>query len=237
MIDVATGTRHSVPSPRWQWVQSLHWTNRNSAFAVVGQDHESSFQQIWYIPYRGLRGKARRIGNDLDDYIGASLTADGSEIVSVQSQTLSNIYFARGGEPSRAIQLTPGSGRYFDLAWVPDGRILYASDATGSADIWVMNPNGTGQRQITFGTGRSYAPAASPDSKFVAFHSNRTGNWQVWRTNMDGSNPTQVSSSAGDGNWPQFMADGKSVVFHRTSPNGIFNLWQVSAKEAAGHMS
>jgi eukaryotic-like serine/threonine-protein kinase len=230
VVDVASGARHPVSSPRWQWVQSIEWTNKNSALAVVGQEHESSFQQIWYIPYPGSRGAARRIGNDLDDYIGASLTASGSEIVSVQSQTLSNIYVAREDELSRTVQLTPGSGRYFDLAWAPDGHILYASDATGSADLWIMNANGTGQHQVTFGTGRSYAPAPSPDSRFITFHSNRTGNWQVWRANMDGSNLKQLSSSAGDGNWPQFTADGKSVVFHRTSPNGVFNLWRVSVE-------
>jgi eukaryotic-like serine/threonine-protein kinase len=233
VLDVATGTRHSVSSPRWQWVQSIAWTHGDSALAIVGQQHESSFQQVWYIPYPASRAGVRRIGNDLDDYVGVSLTARGSEMVSVQSQTLSNIYVAKAGDLSHAVQVTPGSGRYFDLAWVPDGRILYASDATGSADLWVMNPDGTGQRQITFGTGRNYAPVASPDSRAVAFHSNRTGNWQVWRTNMDGTEPKQLSSSAGDGNWPQFTADGKAVLFHKTNPNGVFNLWQVPAAGGA----
>jgi dipeptidyl aminopeptidase/acylaminoacyl peptidase len=217
-------------------VQSIEWTKRNSALAVVGQEHESSFQQIWYIAYPGSRGAASRIGENLDDYIGASLSADGSKIVSVQSQTLANVYVAKQDELSHPAQITPGSGRYFDLAWVPDGRILYASDATGSADLWVMDGNGTGQHQITFGTGRSYAPAASPDSRFVAFHSNRTGSWQVWRTGIDGTNPEQLSSNAGDGNWPQFTADGKSVIFHRTSPNGVFNLWRIPANGGRAHV-
>ena len=229
VVDVATGARHPVSSPRWQWVQSIEWTNKDSALAVVGQEHESSFQQVWYIPYPGAYSAARRIGNDLDDYIGASVPARGSEIVSVQSETHSNIYVAKEGELSHPVQLTPGSGRYFDLSWVPDGHVLYASDATGSADLWIMNSDGTDQRQITFGTGRNYAPAASPNSKSVVFHSNRTGNWQVWRTDVDGSNLKQLSSSAADGNWPQFTADGRSVIFHRSSPNGLFNLWRVSA--------
>jgi serine/threonine protein kinase/Tol biopolymer transport system component/tetratricopeptide (TPR) repeat protein len=227
VLDVATGARHDVSSPRWQWVESIEWTHDNSALAVIGQEHESSFQQVWYVPYPASRGGVRRIGNDLDSYIGASLTANGSEIVSVQSQTLSNVYIAKQNDLSHPLQVTPGNGRYFDLAWIPDGRILYASDATGSADLWVMNQDGTGQRQITFGTGRNYAPVASPDARMVAFHSNRSGNWQVWRTNLDGTDPKQLSSTAGDGNWPRFTADGKAVLFHKTNPNGVFNLWQV----------
>jgi TolB protein len=225
--DVATGARHEIISPRWQWVQSIQWTNKDSALAVVGQEHEASFQQIWFLPYPGSRGAARRIGNDLDDYIGASLTADGTKIVSVQSQTLSNVYVAKPEDLAHPVQLTPGTGRYFDLSWLPDGRIVYASDATGSADLWLMNANGSGQRQITSGIGRSYGPTASPDAKSIAYHSNRTGNWEVWRIDMNGTGTQQLSSNAGDGNWPQFTPDGKNVVFHRTSPTAVFNLWQV----------
>jgi eukaryotic-like serine/threonine-protein kinase len=230
VFDIADGSRHTVVSPRWQWVQSIAWTRNNSALAVVGQEHESSFQQIWYVPYPASRNEARRIGNDLDEYLGASLDERGSEMVSVQSQTLSNIYVAKENDLLNPVQVTPGTGRYFDLAWMPDGRILYASDATGSADLWVMNADGTGQHQITSGAGRSYAPAASPDSRAIAFHSNRSGNWQVWHSDMDGSQLKQLSKSAGDGNWPQFSADGKTVIFHRSSPNGVFNLWQVPAE-------
>ncbi len=230
VLDVATGARHAVASPRWQWVQDIEWTRHASALAVVGQEHESSFQQIWYVPYPGRADAARRIGNDLDDYIGASLSARGSEIVSVQSQTLSNVYSAKADDLAHPLQLTAGSGRYFDLCWTPDGHILYASDAMGSADLWIMNKDGSGQRQLLAGAGRKYAPAASPDSGAIAFHSNRSGNWQIWRADVNGTESKQLSNSAGDGNWPQFTADGKSVLYHRTSPNGVFNLWQVPAE-------
>jgi Tol biopolymer transport system component/TolB-like protein/Tfp pilus assembly protein PilF len=227
VVETNTTARREVVSPRWQWIESVAWTNKNSALAVVGQEHEASFQQIWYLPYPGRPGVARRIGNNLDDYIGVSLTATGLDIVSVQSQTLSNIYTTKPDDLMHPLQVTPGNGRYFDISWLPDGRLLYASDATGSADLWVMNANGSAQRQITSGMGRSYAPAASPDSKWIAFHSNRTGNWEVWRSNLDGTELKQLSSSAGDGNWPQFTKDGKFVVFHRSSSSGVFNLWQV----------
>jgi Tol biopolymer transport system component len=226
-IDTKTGARHPVASPRWQWIQSVAWTGDKSALAAVGQERESSFQQIWYLPYPNQKGPTRRIGNDLDDYIGASLTAHSSELVSVQAQTSSNIYIVKPGSSSTPFQVTRGSGRYFDLSWMPDGRILYASDATGSADLWVMNSDGSGERPVTSGAGRNYAPIASPDSKVIAFHSNRSGNWQVWRTNADGSHPQQLTNSAADGNWPQFSADGRFVLFHQTGLKGAFNLWRV----------
>ncbi len=108
VFDTVSGARRAVVSPRWQWVQSIAWTRNNSALAVVGQEHESSFQQIWYVPYAGSRNAARRIGNDLDEYIGASPDEGGSEIVSVQSQTLSNVYL---NDKERFLSSGPSNSR------------------------------------------------------------------------------------------------------------------------------
>jgi len=225
VFDARTGQKHAVASPRWQWVQHVAWSGKGNALAVVGQEQDSSFQQIWYVPYG--RGKSRRIGNDLDNYIGASLTARDAELVSVEHQTLSDIYLLHPRDVDHPIQITPGTGRYFDLSWMPDGRILYASDATGSADLWRMNADGSGQQQITSGQGRSYAPVPSPEGKWIAFHSNRSGNWHIWRIRADGTDARQLTGSLRDGNWPQFTPDGNFIIFHQTDLKGSFNLWKI----------
>ncbi len=222
VIDVKTGAARAVNAPRWQWVQSIAWTNDKSALALVAQEQESSFQQLWYVPYP--RGAAHRIGNDFDTYYGVSLTANNSEMVSVEAQTTSNIYVTKAADWAHPVQITPGSGRYFDLSWTPDGRILYASDARGPADIWVMNRDGTGERQLTSGAGRNYAPVSSLDGKAIAFHSNRSGNWHIWGTDPDGGHPRQLSVGMRDGNWPQFTKDGNFVLYHQTEFNGAFNI-------------
>jgi Serine/threonine protein kinase len=223
VIDTQTGSRRAVRSARWQRVDHMAWLGDHSALAVVGQEVDSSFSQIWYLPYPN--GDAKRIGNDLDDYVGVSAGSGGAELVSVQNQTLSNIYLQRPGDLSEA-QITAGSGRYFDLAWAPDGRLLYASDSTGSADIWVMNGDGTGERQLTSGPGRNYSPASSPDGKGIAFHSNRDGIWNIWRVDANGNHPLALTTGPRGGNWPQFTPDGKFVVYHRADPNGQWNIWK-----------
>ena len=227
VMDVRTGATRAVNSPRWQGVQSIAWTHDKSALALVAQEQESSFQQLWYVPYP--RGEARRIGNDFDTYYGVSVTANNSDMVSVDAQTVSNIYVAKPGDWAHPVQITPGSGRYFDLSWTPDGHILYASDARGSADIWMMNPDGTGERQLTSGAGRNYAPVSSFDGKAIAFHSNRSGNWHIWKMDSEGGSPRQLSVSVRDGNWPQFTKDGKFVLYHQTDFKGAFNLWKTPA--------
>ncbi|HZI86363.1 MAG TPA: protein kinase [Pyrinomonadaceae bacterium] len=184
----------------------------------------ASFQQLWYL---GIDGSARTITNDLSDYRGAFLTADSKSLVSVQTQVLSNIWALTKGEGGDPTQITSGVGRYFDMGWAPDGKVLYASDASGNADIYEMALNGTGVRQLTSGMKRNYAPSVSPDNRFVVFHSNRSGIFQIWRMDRDGSNPVQLTTGNSESNWPQVSPDGKYVIFQHFESAASGTLWKV----------
>ncbi|MBV9612112.1 MAG: PD40 domain-containing protein, partial [Acidobacteriaceae bacterium] len=223
VINVETGKLHRIPSPRWLWLERLAWAGQKPGLAVVAREQDSSVQQIWYVPYP--QGRAVRLANDIDNYVGASFTSDGSQLASVQVRTLSNIYVLQPGNLNTPIQVTPGSGRYFDLSWTHDGRLLYASDSNGSADIYVMNSDGTAQGQITSG-GLNWAPVSSPDGKYIAFHSNRNGNWNIWRADAAGGNQIPLTKGPHDSNWPRFTADGNSVVYHQADLKGFWSIWK-----------
>ena len=124
-------------------------------------------------------------------------------------------------------QITSGLGRYFDLSWAPDGKILYASDASGSADIYEIAADGSHVKQLTSSMKRNYAPAVSPDNRFIVFHSNRSGNFQVWRMDRDGSNPVQLTTGNSESNWPQFSSDSKWVFYEHFEPGVSATLWKV----------
>ncbi|MEK6281019.1 MAG: protein kinase [Acidobacteriota bacterium] len=184
----------------------------------------ASFEQVWYL---GIDGSARRVTNDLSDYRTAILTGDAKSFVTVQTQTLSNIWVAPKGESVRAAQITSGLGRYFDLTWAPDGKLIYASDASGSADLYEMAANGSHTRQLTSNVKRNYGPVVSPDNRFIAFHSNRSGIFQIWRMDRDGSNPVQLTSGNSESNWPQFSSDGKFVFYQHFESGVSGTLWKV----------
>lgn len=128
-----------------------------------------------------------------------------------------NVWIAPKDDFGRATQTTSGAGKYFDLSTTPDGKILYASDAEGNAQIWEMEADGTGQKQLTSGAGRNYGPAASPDRRYILFHSNRSdsiaGPWNIWRMDRDGGNQKQLTSGDGEKNFAQCSPDGKWVVY------------------------
>ena len=215
-----------ITTQRWVEVGQLEWLRDTDDLAVAAQSEDSAFMQIWHVDYPG--GYARRVTNDLSDYRGVSLSADSRTLLSVQRQTFTSIWASPEGRPDAPKQITSGAGRYFDLSWTPGGKILYASDASGSADIWEIDADGTNQKQLTAGAGRNYGPVASPDGRYVVFHSSRSGQWQIWRMDGDGSNPIVLTSGTEESNWAQFSPDSRWVIYQHVGDGGFFTLWKIS---------
>jgi eukaryotic-like serine/threonine-protein kinase len=220
VVQVEDGAQRELTSQRWQNVGRVAWLSDGSGLIVTANERESIFAQIWQVSYPG--GEARKITNDLNDYGRASLTRDSNALVVTQADTLSNIWIAPDGEASRARQLP--SNRYEGLGglvWTPDGRIVYTSNAgSNPADIWIMNADGTGQRQLTTDEHGDFAPAISPDGRHIVFVSNRTGMPNLWLMDIDGSNQRQLTSG-GEDYMPVFTADGQWVVFASWDPGKI----------------
>jgi serine/threonine protein kinase/Tol biopolymer transport system component len=196
-----------------------------SGIVTSGKAQGASFAQVWLL---GRDGTARSITNDLSDYRDAGLTNNAKSLVTVQNQTLANLFVAPNTDLRNQKQITFGLGRYFDLSWAPDNKILYASDASGSADIFETGADGTNLRQLTSGVKRNYAPSVSPDNRYIVFHSNRSGTFQVWRMDRDGNNPLQLTNQSPESNWPVFSADSKWVFFQHFEPGKEVTLWKTS---------
>jgi Tol biopolymer transport system component/TolB-like protein/Flp pilus assembly protein TadD len=224
-INVKTGATQIVRNRRWQFIEQAIWTDGDKGLLVTGREQGSSFQHIWYLRYPS--GEATQIANDLADYSGLTVDARSKALVSVQVQTTSNVWVTKPNNPMDALQITPGVGRYFDLKWAPHNKLIYATDASGSAEIRIMDADGTSQRQLTSGVGRNYAPQVSAGGDIVVFHSNRSGNWNIWRMNAEGGAVRQLTFGTVDSNWPQITADSKSVVYHHTGHEATWNLWKV----------
>ncbi len=210
---------------RWQYIEQLAWLPGKHGLLALGRDQESSFLQIWQV--LSPDGEPRRVTNDLNDYHGISLSADSASLVTAQAQTLSNVWMMGGGKEARRV--TSGYGRYFDLSASGD-KIVYASDASGRADIWSMDLDGSNQHQLTSNAQRNYSPSASPDGRHIAFHSNRTGTWNIWTMNRDGGDLNQLTNDANDSNWPVWTPDGKYIVYHHIGRNGYQTVWKIPAE-------
>jgi TolB protein len=67
------------------------------------------------------------------------------------------------------------------------GEIVYQSPAGGSWDLYLINADGTGQRQLTTGPGLEGLPRWSPDGQWIAYVSFDGQNWSLRIVSADGS--------------------------------------------------
>jgi len=229
-VQVSDGSEKTIGSQKWLAIGGCAWLADSSSLVVsaVDQTPGSRQLQIWQLSYPD--GKAKRITNDLNNYTGVSLAADSRSLVTVQSDSVANLWVAPEGDVNRARQITSGSGRYNQISMTPDGRLIYISDASGTADIWVMDPDGKNQRQLTSSDASvNVFPDASPDGRYIAFDSNRGANpatFNIWRMGIDGSNPKQLTQGEGE-YFPACSPDGKWIVYTPLSSTGKLSLWKI----------
>ncbi len=228
-ISIADGTEKPLSEQKWLDVGRAAWLPDGSGLVLAATEQGATVSQIWLLDYPG--GSARRITNDLNDYRDLSITMNSNTLAAVQSEGRVNTWVAPTNEPSaRAQQLTKGVGGYDGvrgLSWTPDRRLAYVSRVSGSQDVWIMNADGSDQKQLTtVATRADVYPSVCGDGSYIVFTSTRQGNSNIWRIGLDGSNPKQLTTGIGE-EFPSCSPDGRSVVYTSTGSNR-FTLWKVS---------
>ena len=91
----------------------------------------------------------------------------------------------------------------------------------GGSQIYIVRPNGTEFRRLTFGGAIDTEPNFSPDGQHLLFASDRGGSVQIYRISVDGGASERLTFEGGSNFSPRYSPDGKSFAFtHRI--NGKF---------------
>jgi serine/threonine protein kinase/Tol biopolymer transport system component len=225
-ISVADGTEKEVSSQHWGFrVGQVAWLADGSGLVLVAKDQASGTpRQLWYVSYP--EGEARKITNDLNEYIGVSIAADSGTLVTVQSDTTANISIAPATDANNVKQITNGKSEgETGLSWMPDGHVVYDSNASGSINIWVTDADGKNQKQLTNDAGNNHTPSATPDGRYILFVSNRAVTQNIWRMNVDGSNQVQLTHGTNEF-WVRSTPDSKWAIYTSTD-SGKDAVWKV----------
>ena len=104
-------------------------------------------------------------------------------------------------------------------------------------EIFVMNADGTGQRQVTANDASNFAPFFHPDGTRIIFSSNVHGGsaagsgrptFHLHLIKDDGTGLEQITYSGGFNSFPMFSPDGKKLVWvsdRGTASRGEFNVF------------
>ena len=224
-IDATDGTQKVLGRTRWRWARKLAWLPDGGELLFNARQHASVPFQIWRIGYPG--GEALPATSDASDYSGVSVTSDGSALVTVQTRETAALFVAPAGQLMNARQLTPDTAvTFYGVGWMPNGKILYSSDAGRHRNIWVMNDDGSGATRLTNDEFVNTNPVATPDQQYIIYQSERRGHTNVWRMNADGSNHVQITSGNSANN-PSVTPDSRWIVYAAASV-ATTRLWKVS---------
>lgn len=230
VIPATGGDAKPMTNERWHVVDRVVWFEDGSGLVFSAKDHPFAPSQIWQISY--AEGKARRITSDLGNYgsVSLGLTADALSLITVQADRVSNIWVAPGKDAAQVRQIT-SRGNIYDgqagISWTPDERVVYASNASGNSDIWMMSADGTSQKQLTDDAHFDGWPMVTPDGRYIVFVSDRTGTMNIWRMNPDGSNLKKLSNGKIDDH-PDCSPDGQWIVYESLGDAGFPTLWRMS---------
>ncbi|HEX8847542.1 MAG TPA: WD40 repeat domain-containing serine/threonine protein kinase [Pyrinomonadaceae bacterium] len=213
-VRVEDGAERPITSERWRGVGQIAWLSDGSGMVLTATQQAYGLQQIWYVSYP--EGQARRITNDLNDYRNVSLTADSNTLITVQTERNTNIWVAPGGDANRAKQITTGTGKIdglYGLVWLPDDKIVYASNADGEQNIWVVDAEDAQEaKQLTTGASSNFRVTASPDGRYIFFSSSPGDYANIWRINADGSDLRQITNGKAE-TLATVSPDGRWVIY------------------------
>ena len=133
-------------------------------------------------------------------------SADGRRIaygsLDVDRRSRLAVVNADGSDPRLLPPLTSDDN---EPAWSPSGLIVFTGVLNGRKNLFIVNPDGTGLRQLTFAGGR--APAWSIRNRIAFVRAGR-----LHTINPDGTNRVRLRR----GDQPDFSPTGKRIVYQRT---------------------
>jgi Tol biopolymer transport system component len=190
---------------------------------------------LWKIPIDEATGKtlgpaeperlpAREVG-------GLAVSRDGRVIAYVDREVTFSIdrftFDAEGRLVGKPEEIYESSQEMADFDVSPDGK-MFAFDSRGGAqdDIFVVQADGKGLRQLTDDAYRDRHPVFSPDGKRLAFHSDRSGRYEIWTVSTDGSNLAQLTKTTGTDTTiePLWSSDGRLIAVNGGKNSYVYTL-------------
>ncbi len=233
-VSVVDGSAHPIGNQTWTAIGQVMWLGDGSGVVLTGwrRDTASYGDPLWLLTYP--KGEAQQLTSNLTTYASVSVSADSGTLVMNRRDRVSHLWVVpasgTGFDLSRAAQLQSGFGDNFSdqfgLDWTPDGRLIYASQASGNLDLWMTTADNQQPRQLTREALTDMLPTASADGRYIIFMSTRSGHRNIWRMDIDGGNPKQLTRGNGD-SFPSLSPDGRWVIYSSWN-SGQQTLWKTS---------
>jgi len=229
-IDENTGATSGVPeavTAMGATTSVLHFSfSRDGRLAYSAQTEMRNLRSASFSPAQKTIGKPVSITEGSMQFWFPDPSPDG-EWLAVNSMGQQRHIFVMRTDGTEQRDITPGEYRYMWPRWSPDGqRIVFSSRRTGDYELWIVNHDGSGLRQLTQSSGGHYSPW-SADGSMIAYSIHAPKNDGVvispdkaWSDQkLLYLSPLSDASLSFEG-W-SWSSDGKKLAGIKHLPNGV----------------
>ena len=218
-----------------QWTKELRsiggaaWTPDGGS--LIFSSNRLGLFSLWRIDAPG--GEPQRLTVGAADAVSPSIARSGERMSYLSRRVNINLWrypldgAAVGQQPERLVSSTRIST---EPDYSPDGRrIAFASERSGSWEIWTTQADGTQPIQLTNMPGQqSASPRWSPDSQWIVFDSRFEGHADLAIIGAQGGGMRRLTGDLSDEFLPRFSHDGKWIYFS-SNRGGARQLWKMAA--------
>ena len=114
---------------------------------------------------------------------------------------------------------------------IAETKLYFVSNRSGSKEIWQMDYDGAGQKQLTHLGSIALSPHVSPDGSRVAFSGVTKEGWQILMYSLDLDRLVSFPRFGGDNYSPSWSSDGQNIAFSssRTGNTEIYAVNSIGA--------
>jgi Tol biopolymer transport system component/tRNA A-37 threonylcarbamoyl transferase component Bud32 len=229
-IDEASGETSGEPqpltAPAW-YVADFALSADGSVGVYSSLTATSNVYQVAFDPKTAtVKGAITAITTGTNDFVYLDVTKDGRYVaVTTSSRTKEDLYVITVADGS-ARQLTNDFDRDRWPRWAPDGRSIYFYSDRRGYDIWRINVDASGLRQLTNEPGLNQMyPALTADGARMGATEQDARKLAIYDT-RDFSKPLQVipldiEQRTGTLRLFDWSPDGRALVIHAGSPGGL----------------
>ena len=147
--------------------------------------------------------------------ISPAWSPDGTRIAYVSFEQKKPVIYVHWLDGSRPRQIAANfKGSNSAPAWSPDGSQLAVSlSRDGGSQLYLVNPDGSGQRRLTQSSGIDTEPVFSPDGQTLYFTSDRGGSPQIYRMPAAGGEAQRVTFEGSYNVSPRISPDGRLLAY------------------------
>ena len=216
-VNVADGKLRAVPVGAYGGATGIAWQDEDTVIFSRPSD-QTSLIQLWRMGYPS--GIVTRLTNDLNSYIGISMTADRRALATTRSDQKVSILLsdAKGVNPTTWLPPAPTNTAIFKMSWAGD-RLVVPLTFGGRRGIALLTP-GNAKAEHVYED--AFDPSVSPDGSTLVFISGRTRG--LWKATLAGDDQVELVSS--NSLSPFVSADGRHIVF-LSSAKGVQSPWVV----------